>query len=191
MSIIQLHSGGYINLLHPKPEDIHIGDIAHALSNICRFNGQTSHFYSVAQHSVLTSILVEDKSLALSALMHDAAEAYIGDVTSPLKKLLPEYRKIEANLESVIAERFGLSKTKPAAVTKADLIALVTEKRDLMISTDFDADYWSDFSDIKPNPEKIFFQSPEIAKQAFLMRFKRILSQSGLNHDEIQRAALA
>ncbi len=72
--------------LDPHPEDVHIVDIAHALANICRFGGHAKRFYSVAQHSVLVSRIVEPED-ALHGLMHDAAEAYVGDVVRPIKHM--------------------------------------------------------------------------------------------------------
>lgn len=83
-------SGNEINILDPMPSAISIRDIAHALSNQCRFNGHVRHFYSVAEHSVLVSHLLEelhphDKDTQLAGLLHDAAEAYMGDMISPMK----------------------------------------------------------------------------------------------------------
>ena len=78
----------------PDPEQIQIEDIAHALSNLCRFGGHTREFYSVAQHSVLVSQNVPD-DLRLVGLMHDATEAYCGDMIRPLKNVLPEFKELE------------------------------------------------------------------------------------------------
>jgi len=160
MSLIQLYSGRYIDLLNPKPEDIYITDIAHGLSNICRFTGHTKQFYSVAQHSVYTVFLLEDQELALQALLHDASEAYLADISTPLKQLLPDYVKLEKQFEAVIAERFNLPNIKSPIVKKADLLALVTEKRDLMMKTDLCEELWGDLSRIKPHHKKYTLSPP-------------------------------
>lgn len=105
---VQTSSGRYIDLLDPKPADILIEDIAHALSNIARFNGHTHQFYSVAQHCVLCSGINPDK-LALEKLLHDATEAYVGDMVTPIKNLFPGYRTMEDKIAGVIAQAFGLN----------------------------------------------------------------------------------
>lgn len=128
---IQTHSRGAFDLLEPTPEQINIDDIGYALSMLCRFNGHTDKFYSVAQHCVHVSYLVPP-SFALAGLLHDAAEAYLGDVTKPLKELLPDYQEIERNVERVIAQRFGLDYPMYDEVRAADALALAIEKRDLL-----------------------------------------------------------
>lgn len=133
--------------LDPRPEDVDIRDIAHALSNICRFTGHTREFYSVAQHSVLASQIVPPAS-ALTALLHDAAEAYMGDIARPWKRFLyvrtepvmdrvyESLRDVEHKLLDVILAKFGCSTAVDAdiwgPVAKADEVLLVTEARDLM-----------------------------------------------------------
>ena len=83
------------NFINPKVEDIHILDIARALSNICRFGGHTSSFYSVAEHSIITAEILEQKNAnkitVLAGLLHDATEAYMGDMPRPIKGSLPQH----------------------------------------------------------------------------------------------------
>lgn len=108
-------SGGRIDFLALSPDDINFDDIAIGLSNTCRFAGQISEFYSVAEHSVLVSKVLEVRlngelpGIVESAFMHDAPEAYIGDMVSPLKKLCPGFQMIEESLELAIRQRFGLA----------------------------------------------------------------------------------
>ncbi len=131
---IETRGGRKVDLLHPKPEMIDIDDIAHALSHICRFNGHTRRPYSVAEHSIFVAMQCP-RELTLAGLLHDAAEAYIGDVTRPLKQLLkPIYKPIEAAFEQAIAERFGLDPLvfHHADVMQADLLALSSERRWLL-----------------------------------------------------------
>lgn len=91
-----------------RPEMFDIRDIAHALSNICRFGGHIEQFYSVAQHSVMVSKIVP-KHLALAALLHDASEAYLSDIVRPAKRMLPQYKELELKLQLVIEERFKVT----------------------------------------------------------------------------------
>lgn len=124
-------TGVRFDLLAPTVEMVHLEDIAHALSNVCRFGGHTRVHYSVAQHSVLASHLVPPAD-ALYALLHDATEAYIGDMVSPLKQVMPQFRQKEDRLWSVICEYFELPEQMPASVKRADLMMLAREREDLL-----------------------------------------------------------
>lgn len=106
---IGTYSGGRFWPLDPRPEDVRIEDIAHALSMVCRFTGHCARFYSVAEHSVLVSRLTPTDTLA--GLLHDAAEAYVADVSSPVKRSeeFAAYRDIEDRIQRVIFARFGLA----------------------------------------------------------------------------------
>jgi uncharacterized protein len=117
--------------LDPRPEEVCIEDIAHALSNICRFGGHSRCFYSVAEHSVLVydNVAPENK---LAALLHDAAEAYLGDMIRPLKRCMPEYQTAEARLLAVIFEKFGLPEELPEEVILVDNLILLNEKQEIM-----------------------------------------------------------
>lgn len=124
------------DLLDPKEDDILIEDICTSLSNLCRFTGHCKKHYSVAQHSVIGSLFVP-KEFKLEFLLHDATEAYLGDVSSPLKKVLPEYKAIEKRLDRVIRRKFGLPEEKSPVVEEMDQIMLATEARDIMPGCDF------------------------------------------------------
>ena len=115
-----------MNLFEMGVEDIDIVDIAHALSNICRFGGHTKRFYSVAQHSIAVSYMVGDR-LALHGLLHDAAEAYIGDMVSPLKKRIPEYRRLDEDITRVICRKFDIDFDLMPCIKWADRAALQVE----------------------------------------------------------------
>lgn len=99
-----------MNPAKPQPEDINIDDIAHALSLLCRANGHIEWFFSVAQHSINCAREAEargfTKTVQLAALLHDASEAYLSDITRPVKLQLPGYRVIEENLQEVIDQVF-------------------------------------------------------------------------------------
>ena len=163
-------SGKYFNFLQPAADTVDIKTIAHALSHICRYTGHVREFYSVAQHSVLVSYLVPPEH-ALAGLLHDAAEAYIGDVAAPLKRLLPDYKVIEQRVEAVVLAKFGLPAELPPCVKLADLVALATEQRDLMPEHD---DQWESIAGLKPNALHIITQSPAYARIKFLKRFEEL-----------------
>lgn len=161
--------GTYFDLLRPRKSRISVLDIAHALAHICRFTGHTRVFYSVAQHSVLVSRIVP-REHALAGLMHDSAEAFVGDVSSPLKRLLPEYKVIERRVENAVLATFGLPTTLPECVKRADLVALRTEQRDLMLS----ADLWTVLDGIEPLDKPIEPLLPAAAREQFLARFNEL-----------------
>jgi hypothetical protein len=134
-SWMQTYTGRQFYPLAALVEDIDPEDIAHALSLICRYGGHVDRFYSVAEHCVLMSHTVAPEHAAW-ALLHDATEAYVGDMVRPLKHHMPEYRDIEDRLMAVIAKRFGLaSATMPAEVKDADNRILLTERAALMSNT--------------------------------------------------------
>jgi hypothetical protein len=125
------YSGHIINLHHPEKSTIEILDIAEALSRICRFGGHCRAFYSVAQHSVFVAALCP-VHLKKAALLHDAAEAYLGDVIKPLKVILGDtYGKLEEKFETEIFLRFGISHQDAQAVKEFDRMALEIESEAL------------------------------------------------------------
>lgn len=128
---IQTFSGRQFWPLDPKPGDVDVADIAHALALKCRFAGHCKAFYSVAQHSVLVSTVVPEEE-ALWGLLHDAAEAYLADLPRPVKAETPAFRDAEGRIMRAVAERFGLAWPEPEGVKLADAVLLVTEQRDLM-----------------------------------------------------------
>lgn len=131
MSWIQTFSGKKFDLLNPTPAMVDPVDIAHALSMICRFTGHTIGFYSVAEHSLRVAQLVPHMDVK-QALLHDATEAYIQDISSPLKQLLPDYKAIERRIHRAICDRFDLCYALPESVKRADLLMLRREREDLM-----------------------------------------------------------
>ena len=134
---IRTFTGLLVRPLRLRPDDIVLTDIAHALSNLCRFTGHTREFYSVAQHSVLVSRLCAPAD-ALYGLLHDASEAYLCDLSRPVKyhDAFARYRTLEAGLQARILAAFDLAPTVPASVKRADDLALHAELRDLMNGAD-------------------------------------------------------
>ena len=161
----------------PDPKQIFLDDIAHALANLCRFGGHTKTFYSVAQHSILVSELVSPKH-ALAGLLHDAAEAYLGDVIRPLKRQLGPYREIEARWEFAIALRFHVPRLMPRAVKVADITALVTERRDLCPTAFTQRPWVEDEAAVQPAHVRIVPMSPREAETTFLTKYEEIRKES-------------
>lgn len=129
---IRTFTGIYMNVFEPTLEMICVEDIAHALSMQCRFGGHLPTFYSVAEHSWYCSQLVKDEH-KLAALLHDASEAYLLDIPSPIKNRLTNYKEIEDTLMNLIAEKFGFDYPLHNDIKMADAMALVTEWNCLML----------------------------------------------------------
>ena len=176
---IQIAPGRFFQPLHPLWSQIHLQDIAHALSNLCRFGGHCSKFYSVAQHSVLVSHYCPPED-ALWGLMHDAAEAYLGDVPGPIKRdsrFGEQYRMAEVELLEAIAKRFGLpfgSWTLPETVHAADSWLLAAEARDLMGDPEWALNIRSAVSLPLGSVPKIKPLRPTQARKEFLLRYHQL-----------------
>lgn len=168
---IRLHGGAWLDLTTPESCDFTIDDIAHGLALQCRYAGQCRDFYSVAEHSLLVCEMVGEDPLA--ALLHDAAEAFLGDVTRPLKQILPDYRKVEARMQAAILERFGVATVPNPAIKRADLRVLAAEQKQVMPEG---TDEWADRDGIEPAPVTVRFLAPFEAKRQFLARFESLLS---------------
>ena len=166
-SWIQTFTGQRFNPINPDPVTINIEDIAHALSNICRFTGHSSVFYSVANHAVLVSYICNHE-FALYGLLHDSSEAYLSDIASPVKRSadFSSYRQIEKTLQTAIYKKFGLTDPEPEDIKRADLMLLATEASQLMDPLRVD---W--VQPMKPLPFKIVPLPPNEAKRLFMQRF--------------------
>lgn len=168
---IALYSGTYFDFEAPEASEFTIFDVAHALSNLCRFTGHCARFYSVAQHSVHVSQIVPAED-AFAGLMHDAPEAFTGDVSKPLKSILPDFRALEDRIERAVFERFGLPAELPASVKDADLTMLVTEQCQIMRTPD--RDQWATANGAQPLTGALPEWSPAEAMGAFLARYAEL-----------------
>lgn len=177
---VQTFNGNAFDPKIKKINNIEIYDIAHALSNLCRYSGHCRKFYSVAEHSVLVSKIIqklwpEDLEAAWAGLLHDATEAYVGDITTPLKILIPKFIEIEDTIALDIAKKFKIKWNKRTAdrVKFADLAALSTEARLLFENVD----HWVMIKTYEPmngSLNKKFPLNPEKARELFLKEFRKL-----------------
>ena len=130
---IVTYTGKFIDVCNMQVSDVDIEDIAHSLSMQCRFGGHTRKHYSVAQHCCRVSDVLPDR-LKLAGLLHDASEAYVVDLPTPIKRMMPFYVRLEKVVHRVIADAYGISHDDffHSAVTGADYSALWTEWRELI-----------------------------------------------------------
>ena len=173
---LQTVSGRWVNPFDPDPAQLDAGDIARALANQCRFGGHSRVFYSVAQHSVIVSQLVEERGGdvedVFAALMHDASEAYLGDMPHPLKHRSPlgaAFKEAEDHLERSIRDRFAIKPDVPE-IKRADRALLATERRAFSAETW----HWPELDGVEPLDRELEAWSPDAAAEAFSKRFAEL-----------------
>lgn len=165
---IQTASGRPFFPADPRPDEVHIEDIAHALARLCRYGGHCLRFYSVAEHCVLLSRVAEGP-FKLWALLHDASEAYLLDVPTPLKPMLGGYKEAEARIMRAIELRFGLFFGVPAAVKALDRAILMDERAQNMAPS---AIPWA--NEVAPLGVALEYWPPLRAQREFLDAFDRL-----------------
>jgi hypothetical protein len=171
LSYIHTFTGKHFDPLNPDPDLIDVRDIAHALSMQCRFVGHCRDFYSVAEHSVRVSQACANKD-ALAGLLHDAPEAYLHDLASPIKhdEGMAAYRLAEDKLTFLIFAKFGVAPAVvPNSVHRADKMLLNTEARDLFAQTVG----WADPTNTQPFTIRPL-TSPRAAESWFMDRFRAL-----------------
>jgi uncharacterized protein len=168
---ILIHSGILFDVFNPKKEDIHIIDIAHALSNLCRYGGHSPKFYSVAQHAVLCSHQPGTPQEQMEFLMHDASEAYLIDLPRPIKRNIAIYVEIEEKLLEVINSHYNLTYPLSARTHEVD---------NLVLHYEYDNFYTN------PNPD-FEFLTPEAAKAQFIARYNELKVQIEQNTLQTQK----
>lgn len=152
---IRTFSGEYIDVFDPSPAHLHIEDIAHGLAYRCRFGGHTKNFHSVAEHCIHISDMCPPH-LRLQALLHDASEAYIGDMPTPIKQCLPDFQSLENRLMEAIGLKFGFSPRIDPFVKALDKSSLEWEWENKVLN------------------DNVKSMEPERVKALFLMRFQQI-----------------
>ena len=176
---LQTVSGRRVNPFDPDPSQLDAGDIARALGNVCRFGGHARTFYSVAQHSVIVSELVEERGGdvedVFAALMHDASEAYLGDMPHPLKHRSPlgaAFKEAEDHLEAALQQHFDIKPDVPE-IKRADRALLATERR----AFSDERWHWPELEGVEPLDLQLAALSPDEAQQAFLARYEELDSR--------------
>lgn len=160
----------------PRPGDIHVADFVHALANICRFGGHCRVHYSVLEHSIFVAEHVAPEH-RLHALLHDAPEAYIGDMVNPLKLQMPEFQAVEARLWGAVCLRFKLDpRPGEAAVHHADRVAVMTERRDILVRSRFK--WGPGFDEVKPSPLRCLIRDKSETKRHYLRMLNRALCEA-------------
>ena len=182
------YAGGEFWPLDPRPEEISMTDVAHSLALLCRFNGHCREFYSVAQHSVIVSQLVNSPRNGLPALLHDAAESYIGDIIIPFKNSLNQVKEIEEKIMEAVYSRFNVGNYDADEIKRADKMALFAEMRELWtnsrnkrktiesvlrsVEPEKFQEYWEESSQVLKNG--IIPLSPEESEELFLKRYEEL-----------------
>lgn len=173
---IQTYTGRQWMPLNPNGADVCVEDIAHALSNVCRFTGHVREFYSVAQHSVYVAEVLETLGLSAAVvfqgLLHDAAEAYLCDMARPVKRSVVGYREIETENLRVIFVALGVPWPMAGAVKVVDERMLMTEARDLMGPK---PEPWS--LDADPYPFVVEPVPPKVAEESWLVSYHELRSR--------------
>lgn len=173
-AFVQTHTGIPFYPLAPLEDDITIVDIAHSLGMVCRYGGHVQRFYSVAEHCVLLSHAVAPEN-ALWALLHDATEAYVGDVVWPLKEELPRYKDIEDTIMQVICIKYNLPLAQPEQVKEYDR-RIVIDERDQLMSTPRQP--WPALQGFAPLGVTIRGWHPAQAREQYLTRFTQLYTAS-------------
>lgn len=178
MSAIMTHRKIMFDPFSPRAEDIHIADIAHSLSLLCRANGHFPHFYSVGQHCVLCMKEAEargySRRVQLGCLLHDASEAYLSDVTRPIKPLLPAYLEVEKNLQEMIYDKWitpALTEQEQALIREIDDAILHYEFLEMMGHAIYDP---APHLASAPNFDFVMFDEIE---RTFLQAFENLIDE--------------
>lgn len=172
---IELITGGRFYYAKPVYD---IGAIAHSLSMLCRFTGHCRRFYSVAEHSILVSRIMEDQGLGdpMEGLLHDATESVLSDIARPAKNLLKDYKALDKALETAMRKQFVLPETMSDGCMKADSIALLIEAREIMPNKG--ENFTGMAEDVRLAAKKATYMiacwTPENARERFMTRMHDI-----------------
>lgn len=169
---MQTYSGRAFFPADPDPREIDILDISHSLSQQCRFAGHCTVFYSVAEHCCHVSDAASDEH-KLTALMHDASEAYLIDIPRPVKPLLVGYYELEDKIMKVIAEKYCFAWPLPQEVKNLDTAILADEREQNLAHMDGDPVLWG--TPLPPLGVKLKFWSPARSHFEFMLRLKRYM----------------
>lgn len=169
MNLITTYTGKQIDIFNLQLEDICIQDIAHSLSLQCRAMGHLDRFYSVAEHCYWLSLVVPPE-LSLEALLHDASEAYITDIPTPIKDAIPQIRTVEKYIQGTISEAFNLSSNYNQLIKKWDREMFIKETQ--FCFTEFDS---RDIRIKEIDSLELIGMKPTQIEKLFLARYKELI----------------
>jgi len=178
-SYLQTSTGLVLDFLNFSSSDVRLEDIATGLSKLCRFNGQCKNFYSVAEHSVLVSRYIEalaekkgqmPRALISAGLLHDSPEAYLGDMTTPLKRLCPGYKIIEARFDCEIQKAFKLGIGFDHRIVKYCDLRMFFREREVLMPSSVPVEFDEGLDDLL----RVRCLPPEEAERAFLERVEEL-----------------
>ncbi len=169
---IKVTLGHYVDLINPDPNTIDITSIATALSRICRFGGHCPVWYSVAEHCIHAADIAfrttNDMQIVKAVLMHDATEAYLGDMVKPLKVTQPKYQSLELRMQRAIAARFNINfDAYENYIEAVDLLMLKAERMEMWPD---DPTEWTGLSKVSEVPIPFEFMTPKRARNEFIDR---------------------
>lgn len=174
---IETHGGKRMWFLNPEAKMVDIDDIAHSLSNQCRFSGHTSRFYSVAEHSMNVAMELFDQSpvIRMQGLLHDASEAYLLDIPSPVKIYLTNYKELEEKIMQAIFDKYNLVLPLDYMVKEADSVMLKREAEELLPSRG--KDWINKYPTLWTSRRKIVGMKPADAKSSFILWFEYLTKE--------------
>lgn len=186
----EVSSGIFFDLDNPRPEQVTIQDIAHHLSQICRFNGGSGGYYSVAEHSLAVMRWVDlhhgEPRQRLAALLHDGAETYVGDITTPVKRAFgPVYRELYLSVEQAVAAAFGFNSGEfhRWQIVNADHALLAVEAHHLTISGG-ESEHWSHLPEVSRLELAMYKPRclpPLVARAEFLSAYNELVTELRLS----------
>jgi hypothetical protein len=177
---LQTYSGRRFWPFDPRPEDVCLEDVAHALAMQCRYGGHCRRFYSVAEHSVLMAYKAPEP-LKRWALLHDGSEAYIQDMNRSIKKGFPAYKMVERPVQRAVYQHFGMDPDgEPPEIKTLDMRIVLDERAHNMTPTD---DVWQDYDGLEPLGAPIQFWDPQKAEEMFLRNFRILFGGSSAKPD--------
>jgi len=169
-----LRSGRKVDVFDLKEDDVDISDIAHALSNLCRWGGHCPYFYSVAQHAVLCSYESNHIETKFEALMHDASEAYMADLPRPIKRRIPQYKEVEDVVLKTIFTKYNINPFSNFEMS--DYVHVIDNR---ILKKEHHSFFVEESNKIEAHikcDKRRYVEcwSPKKAKQEFLKRFKEL-----------------
>ena len=181
-------SGRQIWPMDCRPGDFIIEDVAHNLSQICRFAGSVEVFYPVSSHALMVADIVRDMGgnylQQFQGLHHDDPEFCASDVPNPLKQHLPDYQKAERGIWKALAAQIGVPEKMSHLVKIADKVAMVTERRDLLKPSHH---VWKSCVGIKPLSSHVKIMSSQASKHKFMERHHHLMANMASQPEDVRK----